>query len=400
MKSKLIALLLCIAMILGVAACGPREEPEPVVTGDDKPAASVNPYDQEDVIYIGSVQELTGSKTAGGIPCSYGVRLAVKVVNEKGGVLGKQIVLVEEDAMETPQDAITALTKMLDGGKVSAVLTSCFSSTGIALSPTIREYQVPSFCLGSSANVFEDGNPYFWQVRVTDDYASISMIEATATLGVKNPGFIFTSNSYGMGLEKLMVEYLEEKYNTKPAAEISFNSGETNFAPLITQLVNSGCDGIVAVADAAEATLIMKQVKAMNVNLPCVGSSPFASAETIKNAGAAAEGWYSVAEWTEDFDTEISKQFVADFNEMYPDAMVIQNVAYAYDATYLLFEAIKLAGSAEPEAVNKALSQIEGFQGVIAELTPNENRSFAKSQLLIQTQADGSSKIIEIITIR
>lgn len=412
---KLLAILLCLIMALSMAACGTKETETPkdetVGESTKKPGAetsetekeksvSDSPYDQEDVIYIGSVQELTGSKTVGGIPCSQGIQLAVDKINASGGVLGKQIVLVEEDGMETPQDSITALTKLLDEGKVSGMLTSCFSSTGIALSPTIRQYEIPTFSLGSSANVFAEGNPYMWQVRVTDNYASVSMIEAAVSLGIEKPGIIHTSNSYGMGLTELMETYLKDTYNTDPSIVISFNTGETNFAPLIAQLMDSGCDGIIAVADAAEATLIMKQIYSMNIDLPCIGSSPFASTETIANAGEAAVGWYSVAEWSTSLDTDISKEFVADYEAAHPGVRLIQNVAYAYDATFLLFEAIKIAGTADPAAVNEALAQIQDYEGVISTLTPDENRSFATSQLLVQTQADGNTGISEIIKVR
>lgn len=406
---KVLAILLCLALVLGLAACNtpskPTDKPSNVDPAKDTTAEpgkpnSDSPYDQLDAIYIGAVMELTGSKTAGGIPCSQGIHLAVDHINANGGLLGKKVVLVEEDGMETPQDSITALTKLFDDGKISAALTSCFSSTGIALSPTIESYKIPSFCLGSSANVFAEGNPYLWQVRVTDNYASVSMIEAAVSLGVKKPGFIYTSNSYGMGLESLMKEYLKNTYNTDPSIEISFNGGETNFAPLITQLIDSGCDGIIAVADAAEATLIMKQVETMNIDLPCVGSSPFASTDSIANAGSAAEGWYSVAEWAVDLDTPTSKSFVEEYYAAYPDGKLVQNIAYAYDATCLLFKAIELAGSADPAAINEALGTIRDYEGVISTLTPDENRSFATSQLLVQTQADGTTAIVKIIKIR
>ena len=138
----------------------------------------------------------------------------------------------------------------------------------------------------------------------------------------------------------------------------------------------------------------------MRVDLPCLGGSVYSSAEAINNAGKeAAAGWYTISDWTMDVDTEKSKQFIESWYKMHPNKEPMQNNLYSYDGLYLLCEAIKIAGSADPAAINEAMGKISGYEGVMSIYTPDENRSMAITQLLCVTNEQGKVDIADTITL-
>jgi branched-chain amino acid transport system substrate-binding protein len=85
---------------------------------------------------------------------------------------------------------------------------------------------------------------------------------------------------------------------------------------------------------------------------------------------------------------------------MFPGQSPLQQNLYSYDGIFLIAEAIKIAGSAEPAAVNKALGQIKNFQGAMSIYTPDENRSMATTQMLCVNKEDGKVAIVEKIVFR
>jgi len=80
----------------------------------------VTPSDEE--VKIGTLLPLTGDLAAYGGPMEDGARLAVKEVNENGGVLGGKITLVTTDSQTSGVAAVGAMNQLVTVDKVSAVI--------------------------------------------------------------------------------------------------------------------------------------------------------------------------------------------------------------------------------------------------------------------------------------
>ena len=170
---------------------------------------------------------------------------------------------------------------------------------------------------------------------------------------------------------------------------------------MFTQIINSGADGIIAIANTVEAALIMRATFNMGIDLPLLGASVFSVGESINNAGHdAAEGWYTVTDWAEALDTPESLRFMEGWNAMFPGVPPIQNNVFAYDALFILADAIERAGSADPAAINKALGEVYRFAGALTVYTVDENRTMGTTQVLTRTNAYGLSEVIDVITFR
>ena len=81
------------------------------------------------------------------------------------------------------------------------------------------------------------------------------------------------------------------------------------------------------------------------------------------------------------------RQFMAAYRQAYGQDAENAFAALGYDATYLLADAIRRAGSAEPGAIQRALAATQGFQGVTGEISyPPGSRVPLKSVAVIAIQ--------------
>src|SRR5215217_7990109 len=91
-------------------------------------ALSATPARAADEIVIGHFGSMTGGTATFGISTDEGARLAVDEINGAGGVLGKQIKLVTADDQSKPEEAVTAVQKLINQDKVVALIGEVASS--------------------------------------------------------------------------------------------------------------------------------------------------------------------------------------------------------------------------------------------------------------------------------
>lgn len=340
-------------------------------------------YDQRDDITFGLVAAQSGANKTIGQFVINGAQLAVEEINAKGGVLGKELRLVIEDEGENAQSAVNATNKVLSYEEVSAVVGSIGSSNCLAVSPAVLEKKIPYMAGGSSANIPLEQNPYMWQNRMTDDRSGFIMAKAaTEILGMSNPAIMFSTESFGTGLKDQTIAALAALgVEVQESNVYGFNAEEKQFGPILSQIINSGVDGLIAACHTNPASVIVIQAKDAGIDLPCLGSNAFSSIVTRQAAAELADGWYSVTDWTAEGQTGRGKEFADAYQAKYNAESDLVAVA-AYDQVYLLANAVKAAGTADPAAINDALALTKDFEGAMSKYTYHKNHCLSTSQAL------------------
>lgn len=416
MKKQLFALLLAGAMVLGMVGCGQKEDKEteqtkaaatekaeteaPKETTPETSAASqTEAAGSGEAIRIGVVSTFSGSNSGHGEYCKEGAELWLDEVNEAGGILGRPVELVYEDNGETNQEYQNAFIKMLSEDQVSAIYSNGFSDQVTLVSPDVESYGIPFLAGNSSQACLDSGYEYYWMLRLSDAIVSPTMANACADLlEMTNVAILQVNDSYGDGMAEYVVKALEEK-NVKVGLQLSFDAEETQFNSYLAQVQNAGVDGIIAIAHQEQAALLMMQVDVLSLDIPLMGCSQFATALAIDTAGEAADGWYSLADWTCEVESESGSGFVEAYREKYGRDPDMQSVC-AYDAMRVLQAAIEKAGTDDPKAINEALYQTKDVVGAMTTYTCDENAGNAvhclgQSIFLTQTE-NGSGKLIDI----
>ncbi len=366
---SLIALVIALVMLVSVCAIAENEGP----------------------IKVGIVSTFSGSNSGHGEYCKEGVELWKNEVNAAGGILGRQVEIVYEDNGETDQQFMNAFIKLMSEGEVSAIYSNGYSSQATLISPDVANYEIPYLAGCSSQSVLNLNNEYFWMIRLSDAIVSPAMANACVDpLHMTNVAILQVNDSYGDG----MADYVQtalENLGVKVALRISVGDDENQFNSYLTQILNAGVDGLIAINHQDQAALVMMQVDAMGFEIPLMGCSQFASSLAIDTAGDAANGWYSLADWTSQVQTESGLLFVEKYNGAYNRSPDMQSVV-AYDAMLVLQDAIERANSSDPKAVNEAIKGTNNVVGAMTTYTCDMSDTtgahcLGQSIFLVQTQA-------------
>lgn len=353
---------------------------------------------------IGMVAPITGTSSLVGEYMTNGFNLAADEINAAGGILGAEIELVLADEVDSAQKSVNAMQLLLSEDDVMAVIGSYYSSNAIAALPDVLDAAVPTMVCGSSSGVSKEGNPYAWQARPLDTAQGAAMANFIVNeLKATKPAIVYSTNQALQSLQEQLVAALA-KYDVvvSDASLFGHPEDESNFAPYFAQIIAGDFDCIVSLETTALAAIVCQAAETAGVDMtktPCVGATAFSNTITIQNAGVAAEGWYSIADWVAGGASEKAKKFEDAYVAKYGTASDL-GAAVVYDSIYLLKAACEGAGTTtDKEAINEAFKTISGFEGAMSTFTYNEDHSFSTSLMITQNQ-EGVAKVITSVNYR
>ena len=371
---KALALLLTLIMALSLVACGGGEKTEEPKTEEPKaeePAGNEESTGGFDGTYkIGSFMPLTGNSSMYGDTGDKAARLAAKQINEAGGILGKEVVIVSYDDKSSPEEAVKSVNKMLEVDQVDAILGSIHSGNIQACGDMIEEAKVPLVGTGTSPQWLEKGWTYLFRCTLNTYYSSLSAIQACEALGVKTIGIFHSQDEYGKNGKDNM-EALCEEYGIEIVVVESMKPGDSDLTAQCAKISEANPDAVYMIAVGNELPLMTKQIRAGGVDGIIIGEQNLGAPEVKEIAGDAADGLVFGAAFVmpQNEPSEAGIPEVVDFFqaylEEYGEMCPTEVGARAYDGVYLLKEAAEKAGSVDGTAVRDAMYTLkyDGLQG-------------------------------------
>ncbi len=138
---KFLCILMALFMLMGVAACNTEEGNGEENNGEAN--GETNGETTGETIKIGLNYELSGGTATYGQSSVDGIELAVKEINEAGGVNGKQVELVKYDNKSDASEAFTLATKLMTSDGVVAVLGPATTGNFKAVIPVAEQNKIP-----------------------------------------------------------------------------------------------------------------------------------------------------------------------------------------------------------------------------------------------------------------
>jgi branched-chain amino acid transport system substrate-binding protein len=330
-----------------------------------------------DPIKIGVSGPFTGGSSSMGVSMRDGVRLAAAEINKAGGVLGRQIVLVERDEEAKNERGVQVAQELINKEKV--VATVGYINTGVALASQ-RFYQdakIPVFNNVATGTVItEQFKPpqypdnYVFRNSAKDSIQAPMIVEEAITRrGFKKPAILADSTNYG----QLGREDLEKALKAKgitPVAVEKFNIKDVDMTAQLLKAKQAGADVILTYGIGPELAQIANGMAKLGWKLPIVGSWTLAMANYIDNSGVNGEGARMPQTFIQEPNTPKRKAFIDGYLAMFKpknnriDSAV--SAAQGYDSIYLLAAAIKQAGSTDGPKVRAALEDLKTpVEGVV-----------------------------------
>ena len=214
-------------------------------------AAAGPTYTQGDgVLKLGGILPLTGALAFLSPPEIAGIDLAIKDINDAGGVLGQPVTFSLEDSSDGDSPAIAkdSATKLLAGG-VDAIIGAAASGVTRNIIDQITGAKTVQISMSNTApdlSEWADGG-YYFRTAPSDLLQGGVVGNQIVSDGNENVGIIYQQTAYGEGLEAKANAVITEAGATVVASE-AFPEGESNFDTIVDKVVAAGADSVLLIS--------------------------------------------------------------------------------------------------------------------------------------------------------
>jgi branched-chain amino acid transport system substrate-binding protein len=339
--------------------------------------ASITSVFAADSIKIGLSGPFTGGSSPMGISMRDGAKLAVEEINKAGGLLGRQIQLVERDDEAKPERGVQITQELIN--KEHVVATLGFANTGVSQSSQrfYQEAKIPVINNVSTGSIVtkqflppEFADNYIFRNSAYDGIQSQMIVEeAVVRRKFTKVAILHDSTNYGQLGRDDLEKALAAK-GIKAVAEEKFNVKDVDMTPQLLKAKEAGAQAILTYAIGPELAQIALGMKKLGWKVPMIGSWTLSMANFIDNAGAESEGIRMPQTFIQEPNTPKRKAFIDAYlkayhptNDRIPSPV---SAAQSYDSVYLIAAAIKQAGTTDGPKVREALENLKDkVEGVV-----------------------------------
>ena len=337
-----------------------------------------------ETIKIGEVGSMTGSEATFGVSTHQGIALAIEEANAKGGVKGKQLEVITLDDQGKPEEAATAVTKLITQNKVTAILGEVASSRSMAMAPIAQKNKVPMITPSSTNPKVTELGTYVFRVCFIDPFQGTVMATFAAdTLKVKKVAVLRdVKNDYSIGLADFFTEVFKKKGGTI-VLDTSYSAGDMDFKSQLTAIKGKNPEAIFVPGYYTEVGLIARQARELGIKAPLMGGDGWDSPKLTEIGGKAIEGAFFSNHYSSEDQSPIVQDFISRFKKKYnvvPDGLA----AMGYDAALVLIDAMNRSKTLEGNDIRAAIADTKKFQGVTGKITIDEKRNAVKSAVVLE----------------
>jgi urea transport system substrate-binding protein len=370
------------------------EEPED--STEDAAEDSSETPSNGDTIKVGILHSLSGTMAISETTVVDAEKLAIKEINESGGVLGKQIeVIVEDGNSDWPTFAEKA-AKLIDQDEVATVFGCWTSASRKAVLDVFESkdhmlwYPVQYEGQECSKNIFYTGAAPNQQIEPAVDWL----------LENKGTQFFLVGSDYVFPrtANTIIKEQLKAK-DGELVGEDYLPLGDTEVTPIITKIQAALPDGGVIFnslnGDSNVAFFKQLQGAGLTPDKYPVMSVSVAEEEVRQIGPEFLEGHYAAWNYFQTVETPENEKWVADFKAEYGEDRVTNDpMEAAYIMVYLWKQAVEKAETADDLEKVRAAAIGQEFDAPEGKVTMNANHHISKTVRIGEIRADGMFDIV------
>ncbi len=344
-------------------------------------------------IKIGVNAELTGGIPVVGESCKNAAQLAVKEINDAGGleVGGRkyQIELIIEDNEDKAESAAAAAQKLATAG-VLAMIGPNASRNAIPAAEVAESVGMPMISPWSTNPKTtidaKTGQPkkFVFRAAFIDDFQGVVAARfAIEQLKTQRPAVLYdVASEYNKGIAEVYKRTLEQNGIQVVAFE-TYTTGDKDFSAQLTKIKEANADTLFLPNYYSEVPLQVQQAHKIGFTGAILGSDSWGNLELISLCGQDCEGYFFTTHYAPDIATPKAQKFIKAYEAAYgktPDDVA----ALTYDSFGLLFQAIQAAGKLDRQAVRDALAAITLYEGVTGNMQFKGTGDPIKSAVILQ----------------
>jgi len=333
----------------------------------------------KDPIQVGYLPALTGPSSSTGIGINRGIQLAVKEINDAGGIGGRQVELISRDTQSDPTKAVNGAAELTRGQKVSVVFGPVNSGESLAVVPLLARTNTPQVhpCWVDSLTDPQKYPMCFRNGPTNQQIGSAANRYVVEVLKRKKVAVISDTTGYGTASVNAYVPMLKAR-GAEVVYQGNVDAANPDLKPELLRMQSAGAEAIMPWSvNAGFLSRIINTRGQMAWDVPIVGQTTLGSGQT-KDLLEKPEYWAKV--YPNNFRpvcyapggklTDRTKAFLDRLKSAKIDMgdTLLWWIALGYDSPRLIAEAMKNVGT-EPQAIVGYLNKLKGFPGVYGDIS-------------------------------
>jgi len=359
---SLLVITLVIALGIVLTGCVPTPAPTPE---PEEPAAAPEAAEEEGPITIGAVFNATGWLAAYDQPPRSAAMLAIEDINAAGGVLGRELKLIELDGKTDPATVGNAARQLIEQG-ADAMIAPCDFDIGGPASQAAQEVGMVGISTCATSPLF--GSEALGDKQFTMGMWNNIMGSAMAEYGRNELGWetayvvADTSIDYSLSL----AEYFRDHFAAlggEIVGEDTYVQGDEDFSAQIQriQAQEEEPDVIFISSYAPDLGTIVRQTRSAGITAPIAGGDTYDDTEFFALLGEELGNdiYMSTHSWLGSEIGPEMERFVGLYEAEYGEPPVSAFIVMGWDAVQVLAQAMEAAGTTDGAAVAKAMEEME-----------------------------------------
>lgn len=336
--------------LLAVSACGNS-------SGGSKGGGSSSAGDP---VY-GVLSCFTGRLASLGEAMLQGSEVAQKVVNDAGGVNGKQVQLVHADTSCDLADAVPATQNLLSKNVTGIIGPE--SQEIAAVEPILKQNKIVDEFQGGDTGRDHQTDPYLFRDSPSDSQLGVAMALYAHQKGYKTAALLFYNDVAAQTLVA-PIKAAYAKLGGTITDTVNVAPGQTSYRAQVQQVLAGKPDVIFTQTDAPTAAVLFRELQqANNLATPIIGTDVTSGSDYLKAITYPVAKAHLVSIYGASVSGAGSDAFTKNFTTLHPGQQPLANANYAYDAVISLALAQQSAKSTEGSATQQAMTKVTNTPG-------------------------------------
>jgi branched-chain amino acid transport system substrate-binding protein len=369
-----------------------------------------------EVIKIGAVYPLTGDVASTGQECKSGVEMALDIINNQydidipfaktAGIPalgGAKLEAIFSDSQGSPQTGMSAAEYLISNNGVVAMVGAYQSSVTKTVSQVTERMHIPMVCSDSTSTALtERGFHYFFRanpnvtIGAQDQFEFLEGMKQQGA-SVKRIALVYENSEWGSSVAE-QEKICAKKYGYEIVADVPYSHSTTDVSSEVARIMDAHPDVVMENSYVSDEILYTEAFKLHNFTPQALMSwTGHTDRSYLKTVGADAEYYVVLSE----FNLAMAKTIPAikQVNDLYLKKYghdLTENAVRSFNAPFVLADAINRAGSTNPDAIQKALTETNMSAGIMPwkGIQFDQNHQNKYASLVLQQMVNGEFQTV------
>ena len=265
--------------------------------------------DDEGPVKLGFLAGLSGDYSEWGPPSQDGAEAAIGVINESGGILGRDAELVVQDNLSTAEGAVTGYNRIRE--EIDA-LGGVESDGAVALLNTVAEDEMPTMCPACGTTVLDtEGGNYIWRITASDTTYGIISAQLARDSGYSRVAMLVQQTEGTESPANVFKDVWENKIGGEITADVRFQPGQDSYQAQVEQAFAGDPDAVYLGAGPQAGIPIIREYIARGYEATILVSPDLQVPDIAETAAPLPTGRVLAAQVTDDFGSPAYAAFAA-----------------------------------------------------------------------------------------